>query len=149
MATSNFFDPDWRASTGNVKLTNNDVLRINKDYPNIRESVAATQGSDRRVCRKLMTPSGCAFLHCWLSSIDGEDAEIFFDWVEFTENIPREHPAQLLKNKLSEIQAGKSLGWKEKRMIYAVTFRAWNAVRDGEEIKVLRWSTTTKYPTPY
>jgi len=147
---SRHFSQDWNGLQGdNAKLTNNEILRINHEHPEIEASVAKTALGNRKICRKLMTPSGCAFLHCWLSSIDEDDAETFFDWVEYTENIPRNHPANMLKNKLSEISAGGQRGFTQKRMVYAIVFRAWNAIRDSEDMKLLKWSSTNRFPTPH
>lgn len=145
---------DWNGWSslggGRTKITNKDIIELSRKYPGVSVAASRTAMGDRKMCRKLLTPSVAAFVFYWLSSIDDVDAEQFFSWIEDGANLDKEHPVIMLRNRLIEMAASHSgRGQVAKRTMLALTFRAWNALRDNEGIKLLRWSTTTKFPTPH
>lgn len=147
---SNELSPAWIGTTTgrNKAITNQDILDANSRHPGVTNSVISTSTSDRKYCRRIMSPSVCAFAHYWLSNIDADDAETFFDWIEYCDGLSRSHPANLLRTKLSEISVLGSKNEKTRRLSLALIFRAWNAIREGEDLKQLKWSAASSFPTP-
>ena len=129
------------------KISNKKMLALFYQHPGIVESTDRMMQGDRKMCRKLLTSSVCIFAHYWMSIINPEDAEQFFEWLEYGEKITREHPVGALRNRLMAM-LGVSRGSTVKREQLALTFKAWNAARSGEEIKLLRYSQTQQFPTP-
>ncbi len=129
------------------KISNKKMISLFYQHPGIVESTERMMQSDRKMCRKLLTASVCIFSHYWMSIIEPEDAEQFFEWLEYGEQITREHPVGALRNRLMSM-LGASRGSAVKREQLAITFKAWNAARNGEDIKLLRYSQTQKFPTP-
>jgi len=140
---------DWngwmRQSTD--KISNKKMISLFHHHPGIVESTNRMMSGDRKMCRKLLTASVCIFTHYWMSIIEPGDAEQFFEWLEYGEQITRDHPVGALRNRLMAM-LGSSRGNAVKREQLAITFKAWNAARNGEDIKLLRFSQTERFPTP-
>ena len=141
--------PD-RLVDGTKKITNKQFIELNDQYPLVRVAADRMHRGDRKYCRKLLTASGATFAFYWMSQIDDDDAEQFFEWLEVCENITRNHPVSMLRNKLIDNMSNNAHGTKvTKRLALALTFRSWNAVRDGENLKLLKWSQTGHFPIPH
>lgn len=129
------------------KISNKQMLQLAKDHPGCVDAIMRVMQADRKNCRKLMTASTAAFVCYWLVGIDPEDAEQFFDWLEYGENINRDHPVMQLRNRLIGMLGG-ARGNAQKREQIAIAFKAWNACRSGDQVKLLKYSQTHKFPTP-
>jgi len=141
----------WGASkAGRQKITNNDMIDLYHQHPEIDHCAKVIMSGERKTVRKLLTAGTATFIYYWLSNIDADDADQFFEWMEYCEGIDRTHPVSMLRNRLIEISS--SHGGRDqvsKRNMLALTFRAWNGMRDGEDMKMLRWSSTHRFPTPH
>lgn len=93
---------------------------------------------------KIVAPSVAAFAHHLFHSIDAVDAGEFCSLLETGEGLCKGHPAHTLREKL--ITNRGSLAKLRQEHVAAYMIRAWNAFRRGEELKILRWSTSDPFP---
>lgn len=128
------------------KISNKKMLDLLEEHSGIIDSAERIMQGDRKMTRKLLTASVAIFSHYWFCLIDGDDAEQFFEWLEFGEGLDRSHPVSHLRNRLVSF-ASKS-GNRLKREKMALIFKAWNFARNGESIGLLKYSQTEKFPTP-
>lgn len=89
-----------------------------------------------------------ATLHYILSHIDQEDADDFFDRLATGAGLEKSHPVLKLRERLiaSSRGVGKTLSNDEAA---ALTFKAWNAYREGRGIGQLYWRAGGANPEPY
>lgn len=149
LVSSSGLSDDWGGWHKNHvnKISNKQMFQLAKDHPGCVDAVMRVMQADRKNCRKLLTASTAVFTYYWLVGIDPEDAEQFFDWLEYGEGITRNHPVMQLRNRLIGMLGG-SRGNAMKREQIALVFKAWNACRTGVEVKLLRFSQTHNFPTP-
>lgn len=137
----------WPEPNKAERPSNNDFIGLLERHPGVADSANRMMLGDRKMCRKLLSGSVAIFTHYWLTMIDADEAEQFFEWLEFCENIPRIHPVSLLRNRLLD-SIGSSRSAAVRREHMALVFRSWNAVRHGEHLKLLKFSQSSSFPTP-
>lgn len=86
-------------------------------------------------------------LYYVLSEIDAEDTEDFFHKLLSGENLDRGHPALTLRNLLLRLKDERGL--KDQSYIAALTIKAWNRYRDGQEVLHLRYAPGGARPEPF
>lgn len=72
------------------------------------------------------------------SAIDQEDSDYFWDRVRDGVGLPANHPVLVLRASLKRL-ADDTKGERKEYYIAAITIKAWNAYREGREIKVLNF----------
>lgn len=132
---------------GSFVPTNAECLAYLARHSHIRDSAAI--GVALRGPTKL--PTSVLSLSHWLfSRIDTEDAVWFFDRLGSGAGLPLDHPVLVLRKRALEI-------WREPTRtpddaLLAFLIKTWNAYRDGEQIKILRFRTgganPEKFPMP-
>lgn len=152
MVSSSRLRKDWNgASHSKTNPTNAQILALYHEHEEIVLSVERMQKNDTREVRKLLTPTAAVFAHYWFSTIDADDAETFFQMLEYRANMDKDHPMMLLHKKLTLLQnrehGGKSR--ESKTVALALCFKTWNALRDKKQIKVLSYNQGQKFPTPH
>jgi len=116
-------------------------------HPGLREHLLA----GRSVAVKIK--GGAArwgILHYALFAINEDDAELFFELIKTGENLTSGSPILALRRRLLDDAVSQSK--LRAREYTALVFKAWNAYREGRDVKVLSWkpggATQEKYPTP-
>lgn len=134
-------------NSGTYTPTNTECLTFLEVHPEIREStqVASTLRKPSRL------PASVLGLTHWLfSRIDAEDAAWFFDKLGSGANLDQYHPVWTLRRR-AEL-ADQSTGRVPEDMLLACVIKAWNAYRDGQQIKILSFkpggATPEKFPMP-
>lgn len=147
---SDRLSPDWDGELGRRgQLSNLEALALAEDFPEIAEGVARMHKPDRARTRKLLSPTAACFAYFAMNSIDHDDAEQFFTWLEYGEDMKRDNPVATLRYKLGELAAQRQDRGKEyKRKVMALVFKAWNLVRDGKTATNINWLPTQAFPNP-
>lgn len=134
-------------NSGTYTPTNTECLNFLDEHPEVRDStqVASTLRKPSRL------PASVLGLTHWLfSRIDAEDAAWFFDKLGSGANLDQYHPVWTLRRR-AEL-ADQSTGRVPEDMLLACVIKAWNAYREGQQIKVLSFkpggATPEKFPMP-
>lgn len=134
-------------NTGAYVPTNAECLRFFEEHPETRDSADAAK--HLRVPSKL--PSSVLGLTHWVfTRIDAEDATWFFDRLSTGANLAQYHPVWTLRKRAGEIS--EEAGRVPEDVLLAFVIKAWNAYRDGTELKLLRFkpggAKPEKFPMP-
>ncbi|MDN6358432.1 MAG: hypothetical protein L0L76_10445 [Yaniella sp.] len=86
-------------------------------------------------------------LYYLFSKIDAEDTEDFFHKLLSGENLDRGHPALTLRNLLLRLKDERGL--KDQSYIAALTIKAWNRYRAGQDVLSLRYAPGGAKPEPF
>lgn len=134
-------------NSGTYTPTNAECLHFLEAHPETREStqVAAALRKPSKL------PASVVGLTHWLfTQIDAQDAAWFFDKLGTGANLDQYHPIWTLRRR-AEL-ADQSTGRVPEDMLLACVIKAWNAYRDGDQIKVLSFkpggASPEKFPTP-
>lgn len=134
-------------NTGAYTPTNTECLTYLLHHPDVRASASAA-ASLRKPSR---LPASVLGLTHWLfSRLDDEDAEWFFERLGSGVGLQQYHPVWTLRKRAAEI--AESSGRVPEDMLLAFVIKAWNAYRDGDELRLLRFkpggATPEKFPLP-
>lgn len=134
-------------NSGNYAPTNTECLAYLGRNPAVRQS-ALLAASLRKPAR---LPSSVLGLTHWVfSNIDAEDADWFFERLGSGVGLEQYHPVWTLRKRASEIT--EATGRVPEDMLLAFVIKAWNAYRDGTELRLLRFkpggASPEKFPMP-
>lgn len=134
-------------NTGAYTPTNTECLTFLEKHPETR--VSATAAASLRKPSNL--PASVLGLTHWLfTAIDAEDADWFFERLGSGVGLDRYHPVWTLRKRAADIN--ENTGRVPEDMLLAFVIKSWNAYRDGEEIRLLRFrpggANPEKFPTP-
>lgn len=134
-------------NTGAYTPTNTECLTFLAEHPECRNSATAAVALRKPVA----LPASIVGLTHWVfTRIDAEDAEFFFERLGTGANLPQHHPVLTLRKKAREVSEGP--GRVPEDMLLAFVIKAWNAYRDGDEMRLLRFrpggAQPEKFPTP-
>lgn len=87
-------------------------------------------------------------LYYVFSKIDKEDAEHFFDKLWTGEGLGRGNPILVLRNQLISLKEG-SKATVNMTFVTALTIKAWNKFRDGDDCSLLRFRTGGAHPEAF
>lgn len=118
------------------------------EHPEIRDIVLPA----KRVAASCHIPGSVIGLAWWVfSRIDDEDAEFFFERLADGQGLVKGNPIYELR-RAGEHGHDKVRGERNRSYLLALTIKAWNAYRDGEEVGSLRWraggAAPEKFPEP-
>ena len=134
-------------NTGAHTPTNTECLTFLAEHPECRNSasVAATLRKPAALPASIL-----ALTHWAFTRIDTEDSRFFFERLGGGHGLPQYHPILALRKKAREVSEGP--GRVPEDMLLAFVIKAWNAYRDGEEVRLLRFrpggAQPEKFPTP-
>lgn len=134
-------------NTGAYTPTNTECLAYLHQHPDVRAS--ASVAASLRKPSKL--PASVLGLTHWLfSRIDAEDADFFFERLGSGVGLEQYHPVWTLRKRAAEI--ADSSGRVPEDMLLAFVIKAWNAYREGDEMRLLRFkpggAQPEKFPLP-
>ena len=90
-------------------------------------------------------------LYYVFSGIDQEDTDFFFEKLETGEGLHRGNPILVLRETLTRLRASTK-GQADTGYTAALTIKAWNKFRAGEDVTMLRFtpggSTPERFPEP-
>ena len=135
-------------NTGGYSPTNTECLTFLAEHPEIRDS--ATLAVSLRKPTRL--PSSVLGLTHWLfNRVDAEDAEWFFERLGSGAGLEQYHPVWTLRKRALEIS--QDTGRVPEDMLLAFVIKAWNAYRNGDELRLLRFkpggASPEKFPMPH
>lgn len=137
---------EYRNSGANPP-TNTECLAFLEKHPETRDS--ATVAVSLRKPAKL--PSSVLGLTHWLfAAKDAEDSAWFFERLGDGAGLDKYHPIWTLRKRAEDISDGT--GRVPEDMLLALVIKAWNAYRDGSEIRLLQFkpggSKPERFPLP-
>lgn len=86
-------------------------------------------------------------LYYFFYQIDAEDAEFFIDRLEDGADLPEGSPILVLRKAAKALKEAK--GARNARYLGAVVIKAWNAYRDGRNVRVLTYRIGGAKPEPF
>lgn len=120
--------------------TNQDVLRWVNKYLALRNSV---EHCGHYNC-KILAPSLLAAAHYIFSRLDSVKADSFIEQLATGENISANSSISALRKRL--IDNAMSPKKYDKSYLFALVIRAWNAEREGRNLRVLRVNEEGDFP---
>jgi len=134
-------------NVGSRPPTNSESLQFFEAHPELRDSTSVAVALRKAVA----LPSSIVGLTHWVfTAIDAEDSAWFFERLGSGANLPEYHPVLTLRKKAREVSEGP--GRVPEDVLLAFTIKSWNAYRDGDEVRLLRFkpggANPEKFPTP-
>lgn len=131
----------------NYTPTNAQMLQVLERYPWLRDGAKVAQ----RVARGADLPASILAFTWWLFvQIDADDAEFFFDRLGDGQNLVEDDPIYVLRKVAHDSRTVR--GERSEKYLLAVTIKAWNAYREGRQVKLLRYrpggATPEAFPEP-
>lgn len=127
------------------------LLRFLDKHPDLPESVRPARNLWSAIGGRVSVWGACHYI---ISQIDDpsieEDLEEFFGTLASGENLQPGSPLLALRGQMIQAAAARNrraaLG---QVYLMAITFKAWNAWRDGLELHTLAWRGGGKHPEPF
>lgn len=139
----------WKAGQlrggGKTNLSINVLKRVLRDHPEMRESLPTM----RRVAAKIGSmPQSMVGLAWWLfNGLSAEDCADFFTKLYDGSGLEKNDPIWVLRETLEDnAKAKRKLSGPE---FLACVIKAWNAYREGRQIKQLWWRSGGARPEPF
>lgn len=131
----------------NTKPTFQQLLQLLEKNPDLRVSVR----TGHRIGATLkFSPSVASVAHWALFRIDATDAQFFFDRLADGANLTENDPIRRLREVL--LQNAMSKAKFSSTHLFALLIKAWNAYRQGRQVRALRWriggANPEDFPTP-
>lgn len=121
-------------------------------YDANKEDIAVANRHGRKMNHAVRAGSSQAFSLCyWLfTNIDAEDAEFFWDRVIDGQGLEVGNPIYALRELLRrESLASHTRDRMRSDVVIALTIKAWNAYRKGDEVKILHFKVGGAHPEKY
>jgi hypothetical protein len=122
---------------GNATPIKADALNFHKEWEVIIAE-AASYSAGNTDLKKLLSPSYLAFLYVIFSMVNKQQCIQFLDDVTQGNNLSKNSPALMIRNRL--VKSALSNKKEDAYTKSALTIMAWNAYRQGKELKMLRWT---------
>lgn len=141
------WDMGQHRNTGGYTPTNTECLAFLESNPQCRESatVAAALRKPSRLPASIL-----GLTHRLFHRIDAEDAAWFFSHLGSGAQLEQYHPVWTLRKRAYEIAEGT--GRVPEDMLLAFVIKAWNAYREGDELRILRYrpggAQPERFPLP-
>lgn len=137
-----------RVATGTqFTITTAEILSTVDKTPGIRDTAKYANNIAKGTG---MTASIVGLLFHVFSAIDADDATFFFDRFHDGEMLAKGNPIYELRRCLENVKSVR--GEKSQTFIAAVTIKAWNKFRDGEDVTLLKFavggSNPERFPEP-
>ncbi len=124
--------------------TTTQALTLLDEHPGIRVGTAAARRLHRHIH---FNPSLAAWLYYHFGTIDRDDAEDFFTRLVTLEKVDAGHPILTLNQTV--LRDAASSPRMSVIKVQAITIKAWNAYRDGRELRLLKWSPGGSSPESF
>jgi hypothetical protein len=145
----NFKNGQYSNASQNIKrgksfITNSDVSKFVSDN---KQSIFDSLPFGFCKENKVISGNILASLHYIFKGKNSTDADTFCWGVASGENISKESPIYLLRNKLmADIRATRKMGKLER---IALVCKAWNLFRGGKSVSILKWDSIKEpFPKP-
>lgn len=123
-----------------------ELMDVLVDFPYIYDSLDITDPLARAVGG---SHSQYAALHAWFTQIDKDAADRFFYQLSYGIDLTPGNPIFALRRWLEVRRNGKGQWTRLNRlMVHALIVKAWNAWREGKQIRTLAWHNNTPLPEP-
>jgi hypothetical protein len=123
------------ARTAALTASRQELVDVYYRNPGLSDSVRIV----RRAVGANKIPMGlAAALHYDMATLDGDDADAFWDLMYTGYDLPEGSPLLALRRRLQE-NAISNVGKLQPRMIHALIIKAWNAWRAGDALTTMRW----------
>jgi len=119
-------------------ITNENLVVLWRENPKINDS-----HSPASAVFPILLCGTAVFCHYLFSQINEEDANQFFTLLATGAGMEKNHPVLVLRNRLLEARMAKHVQI-DRIWATALTIKAWNAFRAGENLGVIKWLMGTK-----
>ena len=123
-----------------TQLTNIQVQQLLEWHPNVRKSVNRFVAPS---CKSLVPMSHVCAFHYIFSLKDPELADEFMDKLVTGNNLSKDDPVSVLRNKLIVTRLNNTN--ITPKVLRALLIKTWNTVREGRTIKTIYWRSA-RYP---
>lgn len=133
----------------NAYVSNDEVVTY---YDKNKDEIVEGTRQGRRLMRHIGAGSGQSFALCYylFTNIDAEDAEFFWDRLVDGQGLEIGNPIYALRELLArEARNPETRERMRADVSVALTIKAWNAYRRGEEIKLLHFKVGGAHPEKY
>lgn len=121
------------------------------DRLEIEPSLTELPRISKPLAREGLPGKTAGLLYYKFSEINGEDADDFFDRLHTGANMETGHPVLTLRNTLYALKQN-ARGERNQRYLGALTIKAWNKYRNGEEVRQLKFrvggANPERFPEP-
>ena len=135
-----------RLLAGHVKpaqdYSNHDHLELLEENPTLRRSIRVAEG-----VRRLTKLTLAAALHYLFSQVSEEQADGFFQELRYGEGLGKTDPVYLLRERLIDNISAKAK--MTDRYVLALFIKAWNAKREGAQIRQLAFREAGAFPETF
>lgn len=121
------------------------MLRFLDEHPDLRD---ATSVPHSNAINRLLTPSLGSALYYLFGKVDQADADEFFKRLATGESLEAGNPILALRSNL-ERNLAKPHSKMSARHMSALTIKAWNTWRKGNQLKLIGWKPGGAAPEPY
>ena len=137
------WEKGYKTQTGTYQPTVTETLEFLTQHRSVRLAASAAERY-----RKAKLLGGPTIGLCWwlFSRIDAAMCEEFFERLADGEMLTKRNPIYVLRERLRDLGTGPTR--PSTNYTLALTVKAWNALREGREISLLRWSENENFPEP-
>lgn len=130
-------------TTGGVGVTTPHLLKLLEKTPCLREDLSW----GRQIKTSLGWSAGLfAMVYHVLHGIDEDDAHAFWEQICFGEDLSSDMPAFVLRRTM--LRMNQETRRPSSTHLAALTFKAWNAYRRHDYVKVLTFKGSEQFPVP-
>jgi hypothetical protein len=122
------------------------LSRTLEAHPELREIVTLAHTAQARID----LPPSLVGLAWWLfDGIDSDDAAFFFSRLADGQNLMAGNPIYELRKVIAANRSNTRGMRNDQRYLLALTIKAWNAYRNGDDVGVLRWRSGGAKPEAF
>jgi hypothetical protein len=126
---------------GNSQVTHHEIIAAIAADESLRDAARFAASNRASISAAMLG-------FCWwaLTRIDADDAQEFFAGLIHGEELIRDNPVLVLRDKLAELRAASTR--TPDAVLVALVFKAWNAYRKRDQIRLIRFTSNEKFPVP-
>lgn len=141
-----FWERGMRASaSGRIAPTMSQLVRTLEAHPELRESARFVDGFRKGTG---IHGSVLSLTHWLFTQIDENDAKDFFEKLINGDGLPLHHPVLTLRRTVADLRRSRR-GLPPEELMLAYMIKAWNAYREGHEVKFLRFRPGGAHPEAF
>jgi len=130
-----------------VSETAQQLIHTLNEHPGLRDSIRASSRHDSTLpdCPRSVT----ATLHYLCGGVDELDRDEFFRRTGLGENLTEGDPAWLLRRRFHSNKINTTTRRMQSIELAAMAIKAWNAFREGRDLRILKWNPGGSRPEPF
>lgn len=130
----------------NTKMPGYVLPELYARHPRLPDSVKLIPNG----IKSFLTLGVAVFLHYYLSTVDSECTDRFFEHFVDGSGLSKDNAILVLRNNIIANKSAKKRSDLDNIHDMALVIKAWNHWRDGKKIKQIKWSRSAEeFPTPH